>query len=153
VTARAAGRLLGAVLAVAVPATAGAAALVVKDEGGRVVAEAPLGPGGRWCLVWNHSVTGIEVTDCFRAEGGRMLLTSSHQPDFAAGLGHVPGRGVMRSDGDGGYLIEGIDAVLPEAGLVVRRGGEAVGHRIAVGGVERPLPGRQGERLVIRLEE
>ena len=153
-TARGSGRLLGAALALALAATpAGAAALVVVDEAGRVVTKEALGTDGRWCLVWNHSVTGIEVTDCFRAEDGRMLLEWSHQPDFAAGLGHIPGRGAMRSDGCGGYRIEGIDAVLPASGLAIRRGGPAVRHRIEIAGVERPLPGRQGERLVIRLAE
>lgn len=155
-TERRAGRLCGAALALAlaaVPGRAGAAVLVVVDEAGAVVAREPLATDGRWCLIWNHSVTGIEVADCFRIERGRMLLDSSHQPDFAAGLGHIPGRGQVRSDGSGGYLIEGIATAVPGSGLLVRRGGAAVRHRLRIGDIERELPGRQGERLVIRLAE
>lgn len=126
--------------------------LEVIDGEGRVRAAEPLGPEGRWCLVWNHSVTGIEVADCFRAEAGRLVLEASHQPDFAAGLGAVPGRGSVRSDGAGGYVIEGIEAAMPEEGLAIRRGGAAVNHRLRLGYAERPLPpGAPGERLLLRL--
>jgi hypothetical protein len=140
-------------LVLAPPAAAGPV-LEVRDSADRLTMATELGSDGRWCLVWNHSVTGIEVRDCFRSEAGRLILEASHQPDFAAGLGHIPGRGTTRSDGAGGYWIEGIDAPLPASGLALRRGGPAVGHRIAVGSTIRPLPpGPRGERLTLRLAE
>jgi hypothetical protein len=156
VIASAARRHLGFALALVLAAsggTAGSATLQVLNGTGRVVAEETLGEAGRWCLVWNHSVTDIEVTDCFQTKAGMMVLESSHQPDFAAGLGHIPGRGSLRSDGHGGYWIEGIDAAMPASGLVIRRGGPEVAHRLRIGAKERALPGSQGERLIIRLGE
>jgi hypothetical protein len=150
---RAAAAIALAAAAGAAP-VAGAAALAVVDEAGTVVLRVPLAADGRWCLVWNHSVAGFEVTDCFRAELGRMVLERSHQPDFAAGLGDIPGRGTVRADGNGGYWIEGIDAAVPASGLPLRRAGAAVDQRIRTGGRTVPLPpGRQGERLTLRLED
>jgi hypothetical protein len=153
VTWRAAGCVLASLGMVAAPGffsgAAASAFLVVEAEGVAIMRE-PLGPDGRWCLVWEHSVTGITVSDCFRAEGASMVLERSHQPDFAAGLGEVPGRGTTVSDGAGGYWIEGIEAPMPD-GVALRRGGPAVAHRVRIAGAEHPLPGAQGERLVLRL--
>jgi len=147
--ARPAAALLAA-LAAAGGAAAGPTLTITAD--GRVAMTAPLGAAGRWCLVWNHSVTGIEVRDCFRAEGAGMVLETSHQPDFAAGLGPTPGRGTVVSDGAHGYRIEGIDMALPAAGLTLRVGAPRVGHRLAIDGRVLPLPeGLAGRRVTIRL--
>jgi hypothetical protein len=133
-------------------ADAAALALAVVGGEGDPILTVDLPPDGRWCLVWNHSVTGIEVADCFRAGPGGMVLESSHQPDFAAGLGDLPGEGRVRSDGAGGYVIEGLSRPVPEAGLALRRGGPAVAQRFLVDGRTLPLPpGPRGERLLVRL--
>lgn len=146
--------LPAAVLLAALAAAGGAAPgpRLVVAEAGRVVMTLPLGTEGRWCLIWNHSVTGIEVRDCFRTDDGRLVLETSHQPDFAAGLGPTPGRGTVVSDGAHGYRIEGIDMTLPEAGLTLRVGSDRVGHRLSVDGHETPLPsGLEGRRVTIRI--
>lgn len=147
-------RLRAAALLAALAAAGSAAAgpqLTVTDAG-RVVMTAPLGAEGRWCLVWNHSVTGIEVRDCFRAEGATIVLETSHQPDFAAGLGPTLGRGTVVSDGAHGYRIEGIDMELPPEGLTLRVGSPRVGHRLAIAGHEIALPAAlAGRRVTIRL--
>jgi hypothetical protein len=146
---------LAATLLAGLAAAGGAAAgprLAVVDASG-VVMTAPLAADGRWCLVWNHSVTGIEVRDCFRAEGATLVLETSHQPDFAAGLGATPGRGTVVSDGTHGYRIEGIDMTLPPEGLTLRVGSTRVGHRIAIDGHEIPLPAALArQRVTIRVE-
>jgi hypothetical protein len=149
----AAGRLPAALtLALLAAAPASAARLEVVDATGAVALAAPLGPDGRWCLVWNHSVAGIAVRDCFRGDGGRLVLERSHQPDFAAGLGHIPGRGEVVSDAAHGYWIEGIDAAMPATGLPLRVGSARVAHRLAVGERVIPLPAAlAGERVTIRL--
>lgn len=108
--------------------------------------------GGEWCLVWNHSVAGFPVRDCYRNEAGRMVLDRSHQPDFAAGLGHIPGRGRQRSDGAGGYWIEGIDEPVPGNAYLLQVGGMAVDHRLMVRGETVSLSRvAAGERVRIRL--
>ena len=81
----------------------GAAALTATLSDGTEIARLPVPEGGEWCVLWRHSVQGFEVADCYENRGGRMVLMRSHQPDFAAGLGHIPGRGRQASDGDGGY--------------------------------------------------
>ena len=110
--------------------------------------------GSEWCLHWRHSVTGGAVTDCFRTDRGRMVLDRSFLHDFAAGLGHVPGRGRQVAAPDGGYWIEDIDEPLPEAGLVLRVGTQEVGHRIVTpDGAEIDLSAvLAGSRVRLRLK-
>ncbi|MGY6410516.1 MAG: DUF1850 domain-containing protein [Alkalilacustris sp.] len=125
--------------------------LVVTDPDGTVLAELPLGPDGRWCLSWAHSVTGGAVADCFRLEEGAMLLERSFLHDFAAGLGTLPGRGTLHSAEGGGYWIEGIDTPLPDATLPLRVGRPGVDHSLASGAhgiaLSRLAP---GQRVLIR---
>lgn len=101
----------------------------------RLDTNAPLGcltvlPGERWSVIWNHSVEGFEVIDTYENRDGRMVLVRSHQPDFAAGLGHIPGRGHMESDGQGGYWIEDLDEPVPGNAYVLRPGSMRVNHRL-----------------------
>ena len=111
--------------------TSGIRHLVARlADGSSELARLPIADGAGWCVLWRHSVAGFEVADCYENRGGAMVLVSSRQPDFAAGLGHIPGRGVQRSDGAGGYVIEGIDEPVPGAAYV-RPGGPAVDHRVA----------------------
>jgi hypothetical protein len=63
-----------------------------------------------------------------------MVLVRSRLPDFAAGLGHIPGRGRQVSDGDGGYWILDIDEPVPGDAYVLRPGASApVDHRLQRG--------------------
>jgi hypothetical protein len=56
-------------------------------------------------------VAQVRVRDVFAWRDGTMLLTDQLTPLIdIAGLGHTPGRGDLRDDGDGGYWIAGIDA-------------------------------------------
>ena len=154
-------RRLAAGLALTLVATGGAAGeprttlrpmLEVLDAEGAVIFAQAMGPETRWCLVWNHSVTGIEVQDCFAQATGRLVLERSHQPDFAAGLGHIPGRGVVVSDGSGGYWIEDLDMEMPDDALLLRVGGPRVDHRLLIGGVEHSLSAiAAGARVTVRM--
>lgn len=147
------GSVAGAALATALLAgSARGAVLEVVDDAGQVIFAAEVAPESRWCLVWNHSVTGIEVEDCFRQDGGRLVLDRSHQPDFAAGLGHTPGRGVQVSDGEGGYWIEDMDVAIPGNALPLRVGGPGVDHRLALEGREVSLTAlAAGRRVTLRM--
>jgi hypothetical protein len=115
------------------PDAALAADLVVTATDGTEIVRLQVPEGTGWCILWNHSVQGFPVTDCFENRGGRMVLTRSRQPDFAAGLGHIPGRGRQVSDGEGGYWILDIDEPVPGDALVLRPGAGAVDHRLRVG--------------------
>jgi hypothetical protein len=134
-------------------AAAGEVTLRVTDAAGSEIVSAEMERDTRWCLVWTHSVKGFEVEDCFRQDSGVLMLERSHQPDFAAGLGDIPGRGRVVSDGVGGYWIEGIDAVLPGDALPIRIGTARVNHRLRIGEREWNLSERAaGARAVVRLE-
>ncbi|MEG3080615.1 DUF1850 domain-containing protein [Halomonas sp. 5021] len=104
--------------------------LVVTDEQGEQLFQTPMPEGSRWCLKWQHSVEKFTVLDCYRNHAGVMELERSHQPDFAAGLGHIYGRGEQVSDGQGGYWIEHIDEPVPGNQYVLRVGAPAVNHRL-----------------------
>ena len=114
--------------------------------------------GAQWCVKWNHSVARFAVLDCYGNVAGRMVLERSHQPDFAAGLGHVLGRGVQVSDGEGGYWIKGIDEPVPGNRYALRVGAMRVNHRLvwpAQAPVESFSISEQaaGERVMIRLQK
>lgn len=107
--------------------------LSVTRDNGQPVAEVPLPAGSGWCILWNHSVRGFPVADCYENNAGRMVLKRSRLPDVAAGLDHVPGRGRQVSDGRGGYWIEDIDEAVAGNGYALRTGGPDVNHRLQVG--------------------
>lgn len=97
---------------------------------GHLIGALTIPRGDGWCLHWNHSVTGDPVADCYRNDAGRMTLSHAFQPDFAAGLGHFPGRGVFRPGLDGGYLIDAIDEPVPGNAYRLRVGAPRVDHRL-----------------------
>lgn len=125
--------------------------LEVTSSDGERLLELSLAEGQSWCLVWNHSVAGFPVRDCFVWRSPQLMLQSSHQPDFAAGLGHFEGRGRLSAANEGGYLIDDIDETLPDNRLVVRVGSAAVDHRIEIGGRTLSLSERvAGQRVGIQ---
>lgn len=143
-------RLIGCgLLPVAVAATPFSLSVtpVGSDE---PVVTIPLNAMGEWCLHWQHSVTQFLVRDCFRVDAqGQLLLHESHQPDFAAGLDHIEGRGELVSDGEGGYIIQNIDEPVPMNRLHLRVGSMRVDHRIvtseAVVSLSERVPGQSVE--------
>ena len=117
----------------------------------------PMPQGAQWCVKWNHSVAQFVVLDCYRNVAGQMVLERSHQPDFAAGLGHVLGRGIQVSDGEGGYWIKGMDEPVPGNRYALRVGAMRVNHRLvwpAQAPVESFSISEQaaGERVIIQLQ-
>ncbi|KPP91359.1 MAG: hypothetical protein HLUCCA08_08955 [Rhodobacteraceae bacterium HLUCCA08] len=107
--------------------------LIATRDDGHEIARFDMPDGQGWCVLWTHSVAGFPVTDCYENRGGQMVLVRSRQPDFAAGLGHIPGRGRQVSDGAGGYWILDIDEPVPGNGYVLRPGAGPVDHRLQVG--------------------
>jgi len=107
--------------------------LVASHEDGREITRHSVPEGAGWCVLWNHSVEGFEVSDCYENQAGRMVLVKSHLPDFAAGLDHIPGRGRQVTDGDGGYFILDINEPVPGDAYILRPGLGSVDHRLKVG--------------------
>ena len=120
-------------LLVVLPLTVMADDLVATREDGTEIARLSVPDGTGWCVLWHHSVEGFEVSDCYENRDGRMVLVNSHMPDFAAGLGHIPGRGEQISDGKGGYFIRNIDEPVSGDAYILRPGSGPVDHRLQVG--------------------
>ena len=126
--------------------------LDVVSHDGQILQSLPMRHGDTWCLLWNHSVAGFTVSDCFAIHHDTLLLYSSHQPDFAAGLGYVEGRGQLTSDGQGGYLISDINEPVPNNTLALRAGSMAVNHRVLYKGKETSLSQMAaGQRVTLQL--
>ena len=106
---------------------------------GTVLAKADIPKGNGWCILWRHSVQGFEVADCYVNRAGNMVLDRSHLPDFAAGLDHIPGRGIQLSDGMGGYWIEDLSEPVPGNAYILRPGSMKVDHRLQIGETEISL--------------
>ncbi|MHA7881106.1 MAG: DUF1850 domain-containing protein [Saccharospirillum sp.] len=140
---------------VAAPAVAQTLHLQVESlTTGRLVVERLVLHSPQWCLHWQHSVQGFLVKDCFDWCAGRLLLSHSHQPDFAAGLDHIPGRGTLLSDGAGGYIIDNIDEPLNNNELILRVGSPRVDHRVVHHGEVTSLSDlAAGELVRIRVQE
>lgn len=130
-----------------------AAQVEVRHDDGRILAVLEASPGQEWCLHWNHSVTGGAVGDCFAEHEGQLMLTRSYLHDFAAGLGHLPERGKMRSASEGGYWIEGMDEPVAGNALPLRVGSARVHHRlVAPDGAELDLSAiAAGTRVTLAL--
>ncbi len=103
--------------------------LVVEGDE-QILLGLPLSENPNWTVRWNHSVTGIVVSDYYRWNGRQMLLTGTHTPSFDAGLGHIPGRGRQVSDGHHGYFVLAIDEAVAGNAYVLRVGSARVDHRI-----------------------
>jgi hypothetical protein len=89
--------------------------LWVRTAAGEVLLRLPLGDDPTWEIAWVHSVARVTVRDAFAWRDGTMLLTDQRTPLIdIAGLGHIPGRGDLRDDGQGGYWIAGIDQRLAD---------------------------------------
>nr|WP_290839708.1 DUF1850 domain-containing protein [Halomonas sp.] len=104
--------------------------LQVITEQGEMLVDTAAPPGTRWCIKWNHSVAKFTVLDCYQNVAGTMQLERSHQPDFAAGLGHTIGRGEQVSDGKGGYWINAINEPVANNRYALRVGSTDVDHRV-----------------------
>ncbi|WP_010139619.1 DUF1850 domain-containing protein [Oceanicola sp. S124] len=109
-------------LLLSLPGIVRAEILLATRESGEEIARFEVPEGGRWCVLWHHSVKGFEVSDCYQNRNGHMVLVWSHLPDFAAGLDHIPGRGRQVTDGQGGYFILDIDEPVPGDAYVLRPG-------------------------------
>ena len=127
---------------------------VVRDgvQSDTVLLRLDLEEDASWQLRWNHSVTGILVSDLYAYKEGMMLLTDSHTPAFDAGLGHIPGRGRLESDTSHGYWIRDINESVPGNAYALRVGSKEVDHRIVHAGQTYSLSDLvAGERVTLRI--
>ena len=127
--------------------------LLVVSADGDEVARISLRTDPTWEVRWVHSVAGIAVRDIFAWRDGHMLLTDSLTPRLdVAGLGHTPGRGELRDDGEGGHWIAGIDEPVPGGRYWLRVGSEAAPTVLVHGSREYDLTREHaGERVLLQV--
>ena len=118
-----------------------------------ILLQLDLAQDATWQLLWNHSVTGISVSDDYAYKEGQMMLTDSHTPSFDAGLGHIPGRGRLESDNNHGYWIKDINEPVIGNAYALRVGSKEVDHRIVHAGKVYSLSDlAAGERVILRIK-
>lgn len=128
--------------------------LSVVNQQNQSLLQREVAEGESWCLHWHHSVAGFLVRDCFVIRDGQMILDSSEQPDFAAGLGHIEGRGVVVNAGPKGYRIQAINEPVPHNRLNLRVGAMRVNHRMVFQQQEISLSTlAAGQRVSIQLTD
>ena len=126
--------------------------LLIRLDDGVILLSLDLWQEPSWVIQWNHSVTGVLVSDFYLLENGLMLLTDSHTPAFDAGLGHIQGRGKLESDNNHGYWIRDIDEPVSNNKYFLRVGSESVNHRINHNGKTYSLSTvAAGERVSIEV--
>lgn len=113
--------------------------LNVTNDDGATLLSLDLSQDHTWVIQWNHSVSGISVSDFYTYKEGQMVLTDSHTPRFDAGLGYITGRGRLESDARHGYWIRDIDESVPGNAYYLRVGPMRVNHRIVHAGVTYSL--------------
>ncbi len=128
--------------------------LVVSTATGETILRLPLIDEPSWEVHWVHSVAGILVRDSFLWKDGTMLLTDSRTPRLdVAGLGHIEGRGVMKSDGAGGYWIADLDEPIPGNAYTIRIGSSFAPTTIVHAGASYSLTDEHaGERATIAVD-
>lgn len=142
------GGLFALLFSIAATAMQAETLTATRVDTGEVLARFDVSAGAGWCILWHHSVEGFEVSDCYENRDGRMVLVRSHQPDFAAGLGHIIERGTQVSDGMGGYFIEDINEAVPSNAYILRPGEGIVDHRISIGETQVSLSAQAARQRV-----
>lgn len=102
-------------------------ALRLSHDEGRI-GYLPLDGTGEFTLAYVHSIDRLPIEENLRVREGGLVVDSTRLRQFGAGMGHIPGEGTGRADGEW-WVLEGMDRDIgPD--LVVRVGAEAVDHRI-----------------------
>jgi hypothetical protein len=116
------------------------AELRIVTTSGEEILRIPLVQGPSWEVHWQHSVANILVRDRFTWRDGQMLLTDTRAPLLdVAGLGHTPGRGELRDDGNGGAWITAIDEAIPGNAYWIRIGSARAPTTLVYAGQYYPL--------------
>lgn len=123
-------------------------AVALEVSGAGVVGYLPLGPHDRLGVLFVHSVDLLPVEDWYLLRDGALVQESTRLRQYGAGMGHIPGVGTGRADGDW-WEVTGMNQHIGV--LELRIGPPSVNHRLRHPGGEIALsdcwPGR---RLTVR---
>lgn len=88
----------------------------------------PLAEGEQFTVAYVHSIDGLPIEENIEVREGRLVVDSTRLRQFGAGMGHVPGEGSGRAEGDW-WVIEGMDREIGSV-LALRVGAASVDHRV-----------------------
>ncbi|MFJ9554824.1 DUF1850 domain-containing protein [Nocardiopsis sp. NPDC101807] len=104
------------------------------SDGGDTLGHLRLAGGGSFTVSYVHSIDGLPIEENLLVRDGRLVVDSTRVRQFGAGMGHVPGEGTGRADGEW-WVVEGMERDIGTE-LTIRVGAPAVDHRIRAPGAE-----------------
>jgi hypothetical protein len=108
----------------------------------------PLAEGEQFTLSYIHSIDHLPIEENLEVRDGELVADSTRLRQFGAGMGHIPGEGTGRADGEW-WVIEDMNRPIgPE--VVIRVGTAAVDHRLRTPDAEvRLSPCLTSRRVVV----
>jgi hypothetical protein len=108
----------------------------------------PLAEGEQFTLSYVHSIDRLPIEENLRVRDGELVVDSTRLRQFGAGMGHIPGEGTGRADGEW-WVIEDMNRPIgPE--VAIRVGAAAVDHRLRTPDAEvRLSPCLTSRRVVV----
>lgn len=88
----------------------------------------PLAEGERFTIAYVHSIDHLPIEENIEVREDTLVVDSTRLRQFGAGMGHIPGEGNGRADGEW-WVIEDMERDIgPE--VAVRVGAPSVDHRV-----------------------
>lgn len=108
----------------------------------------PLASDEQFTIAYVHSIDRLPIEENIKVRDGGLVVDSTRLRQFGAGMGHVPGEGTGRADGDW-WVIEDMNRDIgPEVAL--RVGAPSVDHRVRTPDAEvRLSPCLASRRVVV----
>lgn len=102
-------------------------ALRLSVDGDRL-GHLPLAQGEQFTLSYVHSIDRLPIEENIEVRGRTLVVDSTRLRQFGAGMGHRPGEGTGRADGEW-WVIEDMNRDIgPE--VAIRVGAPAIDHRL-----------------------
>lgn len=87
-----------------------------------------LDEGEQFTLSYVHSIDRLPIEENLRVRDGELVVDSARLRQFGAGMGHIPGEGTGRADGEW-WVIEDMNRPIGPQ-VSIRVGSAAVDHRL-----------------------
>ena len=108
----------------------------------------PLAEGEQFTISYVHSIDHLPIEENIEVRDGNLIVDSTRLRQFGAGMGHIPGEGTGRADGEW-WVIEDMNRDIgPE--VAIRVGVASVDHRLHTPDAEvRLSPCLASRRVVV----
>ncbi|MEU3019379.1 DUF1850 domain-containing protein [Nocardiopsis sp. NPDC007018] len=108
----------------------------------------PLAEGEQFTVSYVHSIDHLPIEENIEVRDGVLVADSTRLRQFGAGMGHIPGEGTGRADGEW-WVIEDMNRTLGPQ-LAIRVGRASVDHRLRTPDTEvRLSPCLTARRVVV----